>query len=35
LPGAAHFLQLEDPPRMAGVLADFWARHPLPGGGPA
>jgi pimeloyl-ACP methyl ester carboxylesterase len=29
LPGATHFLQLEDPGGMANALADFWARHPL------
>src|SRR5262245_18758122 len=33
LPGATHFLQLEDPRSTACVLAAFWARHPLPGGG--
>lgn len=29
LPGAAHFLQLENPHAMAEALADFYARHPL------
>jgi pimeloyl-ACP methyl ester carboxylesterase len=33
LPGATHFLQLEDPRGMAQGLAAFWARHPLPAGG--
>jgi pimeloyl-ACP methyl ester carboxylesterase len=32
LPGATHFLQLEDPRSTAGALADFWARHQLPAG---
>lgn len=30
LPGATHFLQMENPPGMAAALADFFARHPLP-----
>jgi pimeloyl-ACP methyl ester carboxylesterase len=29
LPGAMHFLQLEEPRGFADVLAAFWARHPL------
>ena len=29
LPGATHFLQLENPREMADALADFYARHPL------
>jgi pimeloyl-ACP methyl ester carboxylesterase len=29
LPGATHFLQLENPRDMATALADFYARHPL------
>jgi pimeloyl-ACP methyl ester carboxylesterase len=29
LPGATHFLQLEDPRGMAEALAAFWARHRL------
>lgn len=32
LPGATHFLQLEDPRGMAEALAAFWARHQLPAG---
>jgi len=35
LPGAPHFLHLENPSYcrgMAGVLAQFFARHPLPAG---
>ena len=32
LPGATHFLQLEDPRGMAEALAAFWARHRLPAG---
>jgi pimeloyl-ACP methyl ester carboxylesterase len=32
LPGATHFLQLEDPRRIAEALAAFWARHRLPTG---
>jgi len=32
LPGATHFMQLEDPRGMAEVLAAFWARHRLPAG---
>ena len=34
LPGATHFLQLEDPHNMAEALAAFWARHRLPAGLP-
>jgi pimeloyl-ACP methyl ester carboxylesterase len=30
LPGATHFLQLQDPRGMAEALAAFWARHRLP-----
>ena len=34
LPGAAHLMQLKNPPAtahaLAEVLAAFWARHPLP-----
>ena len=33
LPGATHFMQLEDPRGMAEALAAFWARHRLPAGG--
>jgi pimeloyl-ACP methyl ester carboxylesterase len=29
LPGATHFLQVENPRDMAEALADFYARHPL------
>lgn len=32
LPGATHFLQLEEPRGMAEVLAAFWTRHRLPAG---
>ncbi len=32
LPGATHFLQLENPRGMAEVLAAFWARHRFPAG---
>jgi pimeloyl-ACP methyl ester carboxylesterase len=32
LPGAAHFMQLEDPRGMAEALAAFWERHRLPAG---
>jgi pimeloyl-ACP methyl ester carboxylesterase len=32
LPGATHFLQLEDPRRIAEALAAFWALHRLPAG---
>jgi pimeloyl-ACP methyl ester carboxylesterase len=32
LPGATHFLQLEDPRGMAEALAAFWARHRIPAG---
>jgi pimeloyl-ACP methyl ester carboxylesterase len=31
LPGATHFLQMEDARGMAEALTAFWARHPLPG----
>jgi pimeloyl-ACP methyl ester carboxylesterase len=30
LPAAHHFLQIENPAAMAGALAAFFARHPLP-----
>lgn len=30
LPGLAHFLHLEDPRSLAGVLTTFWVQHPLP-----
>jgi pimeloyl-ACP methyl ester carboxylesterase len=30
LPGATHFLQMEQPRAMAEALAGFFARHPLP-----
>ncbi len=33
LPGTTHFMQLEDPPGIAQVLAAFWARHQLKGEG--
>ena len=29
LPGAHHFLQIENPGDLATALADFWVRHPL------
>ncbi len=29
LPGAAHFLLVEDPRRLAEALTSFFARHPL------
>ena len=29
LPGATHFMQIENPRGMAEALAAFWARHPL------
>jgi pimeloyl-ACP methyl ester carboxylesterase len=29
LPGAAHGLQMQNPPGMAQALANFWARHPI------
>lgn len=32
LPGARHFLMLEDPRGTAEVLGSFWARHRLPAG---
>jgi pimeloyl-ACP methyl ester carboxylesterase len=32
LPGATHFMQIENPRGMAEVLAAFWARHQLPSG---
>ena len=32
LPGATHFLQLEDPRGMADGLAAFFTRHPIPAG---
>ena len=32
LPGATHFLQIQDPRGMAEALAAFWARHRLPAG---
>jgi pimeloyl-ACP methyl ester carboxylesterase len=32
LPGATHFMQIENPRGMAEVLASFWARYRLPGG---
>lgn len=31
LPGAMHFLQVENPRDLAGALAAFFARHPLGG----
>lgn len=31
-PGATHFMQLEDPHRMAEALDAFWPRHRLPAG---
>ncbi|MBI4199198.1 MAG: alpha/beta hydrolase [Chloroflexi bacterium] len=31
LPGAAHGLQMQNPHGMAEALADFYARHPIPG----
>jgi pimeloyl-ACP methyl ester carboxylesterase len=31
LPGATHFLQLEQPQAMARALADFYSRHRLGG----
>jgi len=31
IPGATHFLPLEDPATLAGALAGFLARHPLGG----
>jgi pimeloyl-ACP methyl ester carboxylesterase len=32
VPGATHFMQIQDPRGMAEVLAAFWARHRLPAG---
>lgn len=32
LPGATHFLQLQDPRGTAVALATFWSRHRLPAG---
>ena len=32
LPGATHFMQIENPRSMAEALAAFWARHPLATG---
>jgi pimeloyl-ACP methyl ester carboxylesterase len=32
LPGATHFMQLQDPRGMAEALAAFWARHGFPAG---
>lgn len=32
LPGATHFMLLQDPQGMAEALAAFWARHPLATG---
>jgi pimeloyl-ACP methyl ester carboxylesterase len=32
LPGATHFMQIENPRGMAEALAAFWARHRLPAG---
>jgi 3-oxoadipate enol-lactonase len=32
LPGATHFMQIENPRGMAEALAAFWARHPLATG---
>ena len=29
LPGVTHFLQVQDPPGIAGALAAFFARHPI------
>lgn len=34
LPGATHFLQLENPRAMAEALAEFFARHPLSARAP-
>jgi pimeloyl-ACP methyl ester carboxylesterase len=31
LPGASHGLHLDNPRGMADALAEFWARHPVPG----
>jgi pimeloyl-ACP methyl ester carboxylesterase len=30
LPGVTHFMQIQDPAGVAGALASFWARHPIP-----
>ncbi|MBI4338614.1 MAG: alpha/beta hydrolase [Chloroflexi bacterium] len=30
LPGAAHGLQMQNPPGMAEALANFWTHHPIP-----
>lgn len=30
LPGGTHMLHDQDPAGVAAILADFWARHPLP-----
>ncbi len=32
LPGAMHFLQVQNPRGIASALAAFWARHPTTGG---
>jgi pimeloyl-ACP methyl ester carboxylesterase len=32
LPGATHFMQIQDPRGMAEALAVFWARHRFPAG---
>jgi len=32
LPGATHFMQIQDPRGMVEALAAFWARHPLATG---
>jgi pimeloyl-ACP methyl ester carboxylesterase len=32
LPGATHFMQIQDPRGMAEALAAFWAHHRLPSG---
>jgi pimeloyl-ACP methyl ester carboxylesterase len=32
LPGATHFIQIENPQGMAEALAAFWARHRFPAG---
>ena len=33
LPGATHFMQIQNPRGMAEALAAFWARHRFPAGG--
>src|SRR5215211_7542728 len=33
VPGATHFMQIENPRGMAEALAAFWARHRFPAGG--